>query len=174
MQFINPEGSHRIICPQNEEILLEDISPGTRSFALDITVEGENTTVMVRGKVHTTGEEKKQWDISLTLLGKNQSATLLLRGVADDASRIVFDGSGVIKATTENGKMRIDEKVFLFSKNASAQALPVLRVETDTVQSASHSASITPFSEEILFFLSSRGISPEEAKEVLKEGVLHF
>ncbi len=174
MRIVNPDGNRVLVFKSDKKIFLEDLSPGSRFFTLTLVVEGEGTKVEMVGKMHTLQKDKKSWNISVQLTGKNQSAILRLCGVADDDSCIIFDGSGILQKNSENGNMRIEEKVILFSPTASAQALPILRVETAQVQSASHSASITPFSEEIIFFLSSRGISPVIAKEILKEGILNL
>lgn len=171
----NPSGAEEIIISgKNEkiEIFLDDRADGSREYNLDIFVRGENSVVSVKGRMDGKNKDKKKWNISLFLEGKNQSAILDLKGVAEEQSFIEFDGGGIIKTSSENGQIQVSEKIYLFSGNAKAKAIPVLRVETENVLSASHSASISPFNEELFFFLESRGIPREEGKYLLKKGIL--
>lgn len=173
--IITPTGVKKIILTKEnfeEKIYIEDFADHSSVFDLEVRVQGKNSSVEIIGRIESTKENKKTWKISLVLEGENQSGRLDLKGVCDEKGFLEFDGGGVIGRNSSNGKMAIEEKILLFSKNSSAKAIPVLRVETEDVQSASHSANISPFDEEIFFYLQSRGIGTDEGKILLKDGML--
>lgn len=176
IELQSPEGVREIVLDRENcetHIRLHDLDLGSRDLELTVKVKGENAAVHISGVAQSIGSDKKKWVVSLQMLGKNQSGSLKLRGVVDGDGFLEFDGGGVLNRDSDNGELDIDEKIVLLSSAAKARALPVLRVETENVKSASHSASIAPFSEDIFFYLSSRGIDPENGKVLLRSGFLH-
>ncbi len=175
IQFKNPTGTKTIIFSEKnfqKKIFLEDFDEGSRNFDLYIEVLGENTQVEIIGRAESRQKNTKKWKVSLVLKGKNQTGKLDLKGIADEKGKLEFDGGGIIEKNSSGGNVEVQEKIILFSPTAKAKNIPVLRVETENVSSANHSASIAPFEPEIFFFLESRGISPEEGKKLLREGFL--
>lgn len=173
--FTNPEHSEKIIISENniqQKITLTDTQSGSRNFFLEVIVTGENSGVEILGRAESKNSDTKKWKISLVLAGKNQKGVLDLKGIADEKGRLEFDGGGVVEKNSSDGDISVTEKIVLFSKNAKAKNIPVLRVETENVAAASHAASIAPFNKEIFFFLESRGIAPAEGKVLLREGFL--
>jgi len=174
--FTNPENSEKIIVSENniqKKIVITDFEAGSRKFFLEVVVTGENSEVEVVGRAESRNSDRKNWEISLILAGRNQKGSLDLKGIADEKGRLNFDGGGVIEKNSQGGDINVSEKIILFSKTAKAKNIPILRVETENVSSASHSASIAPFNSEIFFFLESRGISQEDGKVLLREGFLN-
>ena len=111
-------------------------------------------------------------NISVYLHGKNQTAKIDVRGISEDSSLLNFNGGGIVTKESEQCRMEIIQKIYLFSEKSKAKATPVLRVETDNVLSALHSASIAPFSEDLFFYMESRGITKKDAKDLLRIGLL--
>lgn len=62
-------------------------------------------------------------------------------------------------------------QALLLSPEAEAQAIPQLEVENDDV-TCTHSATITPIDEEQVFYLRTRGLTRQEAKNTILEGFL--
>ena len=173
--FTNPENSEKVIISENniqKKIIITDFEAGSREFFLEVVVTGENSEVEIVGRAESRNSDRKNWKVSLVLAGKNQKGVLDLKGIADEKGRLNFDGGGVIEKKSSGGDISVTEKIVLFSKTAKAKNIPVLRVETENLRSASHSASIAPFNSEIFFFLESRGISQEDGKVLLREGFL--
>jgi Fe-S cluster assembly protein SufB/Fe-S cluster assembly protein SufD len=57
----------------------------------------------------------------------------------------------------------------ILSKDALADAIPGLEIETNEVK-ATHSASVAQINEEEIFYLTSRGLSEDEAKKLIIVG----
>ena len=58
------------------------------------------------------------------------------------------------------------------SKQARAVAIPSLEIDQPDCRRAAHSSSVGPIDETQLFYLESRGISPDEARKFIVLGFL--
>ena len=174
MQLINPTGS-RTVQIQNDEsvtITLEDLESGSREFDLNIELIGANAECYVEGRAHATVKDRKIWRIHQSFQGQNQTGKINVRGVAEGESFLQIDGAATLEQTSENADAEINERVILFD-NGKGRLLPVLRVETDQVKSASHGASIAPVEYEKILYFMARGIEKNAAEAMVKEGFLH-
>lgn len=173
--LISPSGTKEIIiskADEKNEIIIEDFDLCDRNLDLSVRVTADNAEVEINGKAFCDQNTKKKWKISLFLEGKNQSGKLFLKGISENNSFLEFDGGGIITKNSQGANIEVDEKILLLSSGAKGRAIPVLRVETEDVESASHSAAIAPLNEEIFFFSASRGISPDSIKQVIKQSFL--
>ncbi|MBT3349082.1 hypothetical protein HN393_02075 [bacterium] len=174
MKLENPSGEKKVVVQKNEslEIFLEDFAPGSREFFLEIELAENNSRCKIFGRTHAKNSDKKSWTIVQNFNGKNQIGQIELRGVAENKSHLELNATGILEKKSVDANARISEKILLFD-DARGRALPILTVKTDHVKSASHAASITPVNDENLLFLTSRGISPDKARQILKNGFLH-
>lgn len=101
----------------------------------------------------------------------NTNASLQCKGIIADASKLLFQGSLIMnkEATFSTGKQQAD--LLLLGEKAIGEAIPVLNVNTDEV-TCSHGASITKIDDEKIFYLTSRGLSEQQAKDIITEGFL--
>ncbi len=173
MKISNPTGSKHIIVGNNEKLLvqLEDFDAGSRKFTLDIELKGENAHCKIQGRIQSSKKNVKQWNVVMRFNGASQTGIIELRGTAEDDAQLKLNGTGIIAKSSTQATAQVKEKIILFG-NAKGKALPVLTVQTDSVKSASHSASVAPVSDEQIFYLQSRGIDKKKAQEVLKTGFL--
>lgn len=175
MSIISPFSSHSIdISTAGKHVFLlsDQEAMHTPHRSLCITVQADNAEVELIGKISAAQSFEKRWDISVALQGKNQSAFVKINAVADDSASITIHGGICIAKTSDNCSAEIHERVVLLSPGAKASITPKLMVETESVKKAAHSASIAPFSEELFFFLETKGISRQNAKKMLAQGVL--
>lgn len=175
MHLKNPSG-HKIIkveAHQSLDITLEDFEPGSRNFELTVELLGEKAECTVAGRAQAKDTDRKTWKVKQIYLGKDQTASIDLRGTAENESFLAFDGAGHLTTESKNADADITEKIILFD-NAKGRSLPVLRVETDQVKSAGHGASIAPIDPEKILYFQSRGVTKKEAQNILKEGFLKF
>jgi Fe-S cluster assembly protein SufD len=88
------------------------------------------------------------------------------RSILRDSSVGIFDGRVRVRKSGNFASARQNSKAVLLDDNAKMYAKPQLEIYTDEVE-ASHGATIGELDEDALFYLCSRGISPEEAKKML-------
>lgn len=173
MKITNPVGKKSIIIDKNQsqDIWIEDFENGNRDFELTVELIGENATCHIQARAQTNNHDKKNWKIVQKFRGKNQTGTINIRGVAEDESFLHIDGTAILEQSSEDASADISEKIML-SGNGRGKLLPVLRVETDKVKSASHGASIAPITSDTFLFFGRSGIDKKAAQEIIKEGFL--
>ena len=173
MKLVNPEGEKTVVVKAGESLLLEleDFDSGSRDFDLTVELQGENAECQIRGRASSMGSDKKVWKIKQNFIGSEQVGNIDLRGTAEQESFLQFDAAANLKNSSVDADASISERIILFG-DAKGKLLPVLRVETDKVKSASHGASIAPVEKEKILYLLSRGIGRVEAEKLLKEGFL--
>ena len=93
------------------------------------------------------------------------------RGALDGAASGVFQGSIYVHPHAQQTKADQSNKTLLLSRDARMNAKPQLEIFADDVE-CSHGATIGYIDREALFYLSSRGISSEEAGRMLQTAFL--
>ncbi len=120
------------------------------------------------------GGGAQMFDVVTDLSHKAPSTTasVLARGVLREKSRLVFKGMIRIAKGAKNSRSYLAEHAMILSKNARADAIPGLEIETNEVK-ATHSGSVAQIDEEQVFYLTSRALSESEAKKLIIVGFLH-
>jgi len=93
----------------------------------------------------------------------------LFKAVLDDVSHGIFTGKIIVHRDAQLVDSSQLNKNLLLSKKAHADSRPQLEVYADDVKCA-HGATVGQLSEEELFYLESRAISPRDAKIMLCHG----
>jgi len=93
------------------------------------------------------------------------------RGLVADQSKAVFNGRIHIRKGALLADTSQLTQTLLLSPQAEINAKPQLEIEADDVK-AKHGATIGQLSDDELFYLTSRGIGPTEAKRLIAEGFL--
>ena len=92
-------------------------------------------------------------------------------GIAKDASKMTLNNNATIKQGARRATVMQKAKGLTLSKNAVIKAMPNLYIdEYDVV--ANHSASIGSISKDDLFYLMSRGLTSEEASNLVVIGFI--
>jgi len=145
----------------------------TKSGDYLIELVGQGAEVEVSGAFLTKDSDNLDINITIHHKAKNTLANTTLRGVARDESKIRFFGRIIIDPDCGMSNSFLTERVLLLSDKASAQAVPELEILTDDVK-CSHAASISQIPEQQLFYLMSRGISKEQAENLIIQGFLEI
>ena len=92
-------------------------------------------------------------------------------GVVKDASKLVFAGTSHILNGMIGSKTHQNAKIMVFDPNSDAVAKPILKIDENDIE-ASHAAAVGKISDEHLFYLTSRGLSLDDAKMLITLGYL--
>lgn len=115
-------------------------------------------------------------------MGKNTRSTIVSKGISADQSHNSYRGLVKILARAEGARNYTQCDSMLVGDQCSANTFPYIEVAGDRAQ-IEHEASTSKLNEEQLFYFRSRGISLEDAinmivngfcKEVIKELPLEF
>jgi Fe-S cluster assembly protein SufD len=110
----------------------------------------DNQVVLDHAKPHTTSRE-------------------LYKGVLGGRSRSVFHGSIIVRKGAQKVDARQVDKNLLLSDGAEADSKPAFWIYADDVK-CSHGAACGKLDEDALFYLRSRGLAEEEARNLLVHG----
>nr|QMS47961.1 iron-sulfur cluster assembly protein SufD [uncultured bacterium] len=93
------------------------------------------------------------------------------RGLADGRGRAVFHGGILIQAGADGSEAELSNKNLLLSETAEIDTQPVLVIHADEVKAA-HGATVGRLDETALFYLRSRGLGREQARQLLMQAFL--
>ena len=106
---------------------------------------------------------------NMSQIGPNTSGHAVSKGVVKDKARLLVKGMIRITKNAKNSRAYLAEHGMILGKEARADAIPGLEIETNEVK-ATHSASVAQVNDEQLFYLMSRGLSEDEAKRLIIVG----
>lgn len=120
-----------------------------------------------------TGHAKQQLD-SHTLvdhIAPHCDSEQIYRGVLFDSSHGVFNGKIKVFPNAQKTSAFLNNRNLLLSPYAQVDTKPELEIDADDVKCA-HGATVGSLDPQALFYLRSRGISEEEAKQLLIQAFL--
>jgi Fe-S cluster assembly protein SufD len=116
-----------------------------------------------KGKQHTDFTVNSQHIVPHT---RNN---VLAKGTAEDKATSVFRGLIRIEKEAQQTDSYLADHTLLLSDTALANSIPSLQIEANDVK-ASHGATVGQIDEEQLFYLTSRGLTREQAEKLVVEG----
>jgi len=90
----------------------------------------------------------------------------LYRGIMDGRSRAVFNGNVYVRKDAQKTIARQTNKNLLLSKEAFVDSTPGLEILADDVK-CSHASTIGQLDQNAVFYLRSRGIDEDAARQIL-------
>ena len=92
-------------------------------------------------------------------------------GVCKDKGHLIFSGTSHILKGCHQSKSHQNAKIVVFDEGCVAKAKPILKIDENDIE-ASHAATVGKVSDEHIFYLTSRGLTNEEAKMLITLGYL--
>jgi Fe-S cluster assembly scaffold protein SufB len=105
-------------------------------------------------------------------IGRDTTGNLLSKGALKGAARSYMKGLITIDRTAIGTDSFLGEFGMNLSRQTRAVAIPSLEIDQPDCRRAAHSSSVGPIDENQLFYLESRGISPDEARKFIVLGFL--
>lgn len=130
----------------------------------------------------TNGKMQADTGTKMIHLGKNTKSTIISKGISADMSHNTYRGLVKMAPRAKNARNYTQCDSMLVGDQCSANTFPYIEVANLTSQ-VEHEASTSKMNEALLFYLQSRGISREDAinmvvngfcKDVIKELPLEF
>lgn len=131
-------------------------------------LDGEYSNVVINNSVVNNDDTKMKFVIEHN--NTNTSSNLSNHGVNNSSGTLYFNVDSKINRSASLACADQENKIINLVKGDS-KILPNLLVDNYDV-SASHSAYISDFDKESMFYLKSRGISEKDARRLLLEGFL--
>lgn len=119
----------------------------------------------------SSNNDKKMISVSAIHNSPQTFAKVDNYGVVKDSSKLVFSGTSHILNGSIGSKTHQNAKIMVFDSNSDAVAKPILKIDENDIE-ASHAAVVGKISDEHLFYLTSRGLSLDDAKMLITLGYL--
>ena len=133
-----------------------------------IDLHGKGSTLNYILKTICKNDEK--YDIVVNHNKKETTSEIITNGLNIDG-KMVVNVTGYVPNGSSNSNLVQDNRIINLTNN-KCEIKPNLLIDEEIVN-ASHSAHISSFSDEDLFYLMSRGISKEAANKLLIKGFLN-
>ena len=166
---------HKIKITVNKNGILNgyfaDFSEKNNDFDCQIKLADEYANCVFKVASLASRSDTKKIDISLVHNHSKTIGRIDCFGVCKDEAKLTFSGvSHIIKGAIKS-KTQQNTKVVVFDKTSDAVAKPILKIDENDIE-ASHAAVVGKINDEHLFYLTSRGLSEADAKELITLGYL--
>lgn len=144
---------------------------GAKKAKQEIQVEltGENGEALLEGVTNLEDNLSSEVSTFVRHLSPHARSRQHFKALLNHASKTAFNGTIYVHPTAQKTESYQLSNNLLLSDEAKAFVQPNLEIFADDVK-ASHGATITQVDKESLFYMRSRGLSNEEARDYLVKG----
>ena len=132
-------------------------------------LESDNAETRIVGAFFGHNDQHFDLDSRVWHRAEHTTADLVTRGVIDDRSRSVYEGTQEVSQEAWDTSSYQRENTLMLSDESEADASPKLLINNHDTE-ASHSATVGQIDREDLFYMVSRGLPEETASNMLVEG----
>ena len=150
---------------------LADFIPGKVKGTVAINLNKENASCDWHLASLADSHDKKDFDVSIYHNAIGTLSRLDNYGVVRDEGKLSFSGICKIEKGSHRSKAHQNAKIMVFDKLSDGVAKPILKIDDNDIE-ASHAAVVGKINDEHIFYLTSRGLSVDEAKRIITLGYL--
>ncbi len=133
---------------------------------LNVRLEGDRARLVANGVLLADGRRHVDTRLGIDHIGRDTACELTWRGLGSGRGRAVFHGGILIRESADGTDAMLSNKNLLLSDNAEIDTQPVLEIHADEVKAA-HGATVGQLESNALFYLRSRGLPENEARQLL-------
>lgn len=148
-----------------------DFSKKTFNLNCRVELDEEGATCFYKIASLVAGDDRKYIDVSIDHNTKKTYGKFDCFGICKDKGHITVSGESHIYKGSIKSKTQQNCRIMVFDEESDAIAKPILRIDENDLE-ASHGAVVGKINDEHLFYLTSRGLSEESAKELITLGYL--
>ena len=148
-----------------------DFSVGKNNVNVDINLNGIRSRAEWRLASVSKNVDNKKISVSVMHNAKETFGKVENYGVSKDESKLLFSGTSHIIKGSIKSKTSQNARIMVFDEISNAIAKPILKIDENDIE-ANHAAVVGKISDEHLFYLTSRGISVDDAKNLITLGYL--
>jgi len=171
--IFNKISESTISLEENSTLILAGVVNKGEKNNQKITFEFKGENASLKFLAFVIGEKDNSFNFETTALHyppKTKASFSVISAMFDNSS-VKYAGNIIIEKDSEKTDSSLTHKTILLSENATVETTPSLEIKTDDV-SAGHSVSTGKPDEEMLYYLSSRGIDRKTATNLMVKGFL--
>jgi Fe-S cluster assembly protein SufD len=138
---------------------------------METRLAGEGADARVTGAYATHGRQHIDFDTTQEHAAPHTTSDLAFRGVLQGRSSAVWKGNIIVDPGAQKTDAFQESRNLLISKRAHADAIPGLEIQANDVR-CTHAAAVAQVDPEQIYYLRSRGLREEVAKQLVIEGFL--
>lgn len=142
------------------------ISGGLVRAETAVVLNGEGASIALDGLFVGNGTQHIDNHTVIDHVKPHCDSRELYKGILDGNARGVFDGKVIVRPDAQKTLSRQVNRNLLLSETAVIDSKPTLEIHNDDVK-CNHGSTIGQIEPEPLFYLRSRGISEDEARNLL-------
>ena len=160
--------STNVIIGRSAQFIDHNATIGSKLTRNDITVKlnGEHAYSVLNGLTLIGGEQFVDNHTLLEHAYPNCPSYELYKHVLDGKANALFKGQIYVHAEAQKTDAKQNSKTLLLSDDAHINSQPALEIYADDVK-CTHGSTTGPLDEGMLFYLQTRGLSLQQAKQVL-------
>ena len=136
---------------------------------INALLDGEGADCLLRGLYVAGGSQHVDHRTAIEHARPHGTSRELYKGVLSGRSRAVFNGKIVVRKEAQKTDAQQSNKNLMLSRDAEIDSKPQLEILADDVR-CSHGTTIGQLEEDELFYLRSRGLNEQLARELLVHG----
>jgi len=136
---------------------------------VETELRGDSSETQIVGAFYGHNDQHFDLDSKVWHRAEHTTADLVTRGVTDDVARSVYEGVQDVGRDAWDTSSYQRENTLMLSDESEADASPKLIINNHDTE-ASHSATVGQIDQEDLLYMTSRGIDPRSARNMLVEG----
>ncbi len=160
---------------QNKNTISETfiLSSGSNFIKSEINcnLEGEHSSAFVNGIFSLDKNKHHEIRTTINHLTENTKSYQLIKSVLEDSSKAVYQGKIYVNSVAQKTDGYQLSKAILLNKDSEFNAKPELEIYADDVK-CSHGSASGSLNEDSIFYLMSRGLNYNQARELLINGFL--
>ena len=138
---------------------------------ISVNLEAENADAKIMSAYGIHENSSIYFSTNVNHLHPFTTSEQLVKGVADGESKGSFDGNIYIAKDAIKTEGHLLHKAILLNEKAEVYAKPELKIFADDVK-CSHGVAIGQLDKEQIFYMQSRGISYDDARQILVDAYL--
>lgn len=159
-----------IIVKENEALVLPALWVGDETELIyNISLIGKGASVKFLGLLLGHQDQGLKLKITVTHQAENTKSEVIIKSALCDTSQVFFDGLIKIEPGAKGTDAWLAAHLLLLSPKARGIAVPNLEILENDIK-AGHAATVGRINDLELFYLMSRGITEEKAKNLIVDG----
>lgn len=133
---------------------------------INVALTGQGASLSMEGLFVLSGKQHVDNHTVIDHVAPHCDSIELFKGILDENARGIFDGRIIVEPDAVKTSSRQTNRNLLLSETAVVDSKPSLEIHNDDVK-CNHGSTIGQLDEEALFYLRARGISEEDARNLL-------
>lgn len=138
-----------------------------------IILKGEKSSADILTIAFANGKQYQDTGAKVIHLAPNTASKIVSKSISRDGGRTSYRGLVKMAREAINSKTRVQCDALLLDQKSRSDTYPKMDIKTNRV-TVEHEATVSKISEEKLYYLQSRGLSPLEASRLIVAGFLEI